>query len=127
MYIFDSTDQAGTFWYHSHLCKLQWLISSPELISESATQYCDGLRGPFIIYDSDDPHADLYDVDDGSSCWYLMSLFFVYSVEGCQTRRARLLRKSLQKSVNEAIMTPTDPTSTLSHRFLQISTNYSNV
>ncbi len=31
-----------------------------------ATQYCDGLRGPFIIYDPEDPHADLYDVDDGA-------------------------------------------------------------
>ncbi|KAK0451148.1 laccase [Desarmillaria tabescens] len=60
LYTFDSTDQAGTFWYHSHL----------------STQYCDGLRGPFIIYDPDDPHADLYDVDDDStsiltlSDWY---------------------------------------------------------
>ncbi|KAJ6623641.1 multicopper oxidase-domain-containing protein [Mycena sp. CBHHK59/15] len=35
----------GTFWYHSHL----------------STQYCDGLRGPFVVYDPDDPHADLYD------------------------------------------------------------------
>lgn len=40
---------AGTFWYHSHL----------------ATQYCDGLRGALVIYDPDDPHKDLYDVDDG--------------------------------------------------------------
>ncbi len=31
-----------------------------------ATQYCDGLRGPLIIYDPNDPHADLYDVDDGT-------------------------------------------------------------
>ncbi|KAG7444704.1 laccase lcc5 [Guyanagaster necrorhizus] len=59
LYTFDSADQAGTFWYHSHL----------------STQYCDGLRGPFIIYDPNDPHADLYDVDDEStiltlSDWY---------------------------------------------------------
>ncbi|KAK0451157.1 laccase lcc5, partial [Desarmillaria tabescens] len=60
LYTFDSADQAGTFWYHSHL----------------STQYCDGLRGPFIIYDSNDPHADLYDVDNNStsiltlSDWY---------------------------------------------------------
>lgn len=39
----------GTYWYHSHL----------------STQYCDGLRGPLIIYDPADPHAHLYDVDDG--------------------------------------------------------------
>ncbi|KAK0454244.1 Cupredoxin, partial [Desarmillaria tabescens] len=50
LYTFDSADQAGTFWYHSHL----------------ATQYCDGLRRPFIIYDPNDPQADLYDVDDGT-------------------------------------------------------------
>ena len=39
----------GTYWYHSHL----------------STQYCDGLRGAFVIYDPQDPHKDLYDVDDG--------------------------------------------------------------
>lgn len=39
----------GTFWYHSHL----------------STQYCDGLRGPIVVYDPADPHASLYDVDDG--------------------------------------------------------------
>ena len=30
-----------------------------------ATQYCDGLRGPLVIYDPNDPFADMYDVDDG--------------------------------------------------------------
>ncbi|KAK0498036.1 laccase lcc5 [Armillaria luteobubalina] len=60
LYNFDSANQAGTFWYHSHL----------------TTQYCDGLRGPFIIYDPQDPHAHLYDIDDGNtsiltlSDWY---------------------------------------------------------
>ncbi|KAL0567291.1 hypothetical protein V5O48_014702 [Marasmius crinis-equi] len=39
------------------------------------TQYCDGLRGPIVIYDPRDPHAGLYDVDDEStiitlSDWY---------------------------------------------------------
>ena len=28
-------------------------------------QYCDGLRGAFIIEDPDDPQRYLYDVDDG--------------------------------------------------------------
>lgn len=41
--------QAGTFWYHSHF----------------SNQYCDGLRGPMVIYDPEDPYADLYDVDNG--------------------------------------------------------------
>ncbi|KAJ7439779.1 laccase [Mycena latifolia] len=51
LYTFPTNDQAGTFWYHSHL----------------STQYCDGLRGPLVVYDPDDPHADLYDVDDEST------------------------------------------------------------
>ena len=46
---FNVAGQAGTYWYHSHY----------------ATQYCDGLRGPLVIYDPEDPLADLYDVDDG--------------------------------------------------------------
>ncbi|KAJ6540866.1 Cu-oxidase-domain-containing protein [Mycena vulgaris] len=40
--------QAGTFWYHSQL----------------SVQYIDGFRGPLIVYDPEDPLADLYDVDD---------------------------------------------------------------
>ncbi|OCH85821.1 laccase 2 [Obba rivulosa] len=48
LYEFTPTGQAGTYWYHSHL----------------ATQYCDGLRGPLVIYDPNDPYADSYDVDD---------------------------------------------------------------
>ena len=39
----------GTYWYHSHF----------------KNQYCDGLRGPLVVYDENDPHRDLYDVDDG--------------------------------------------------------------
>nr|CAR47803.1 multiple oxidase [Phlebia tremellosa] len=59
LYNFNAPDQAGTFWYHSHL----------------STQYCDGLRGPFVVYDPNDPYADLYDVDDDSTVitladWY---------------------------------------------------------
>ncbi|KAJ6573232.1 laccase [Mycena sp. CBHHK59/15] len=59
LYSFSSADQAGTFWYHSHL----------------STQYCDGLRGPFVVYDPNDPHLSLYDVDNDDtvvtlSDWY---------------------------------------------------------
>ncbi|CAL1710149.1 unnamed protein product [Somion occarium] len=59
LYDFNVPDQAGTFWYHSHL----------------STQYCDGLRGAFVVYDPHDPHAQLYDVDDDSTVitladWY---------------------------------------------------------
>lgn len=24
-------------------------------------QYCDGIRGPLVVYDPNDPHKDLYD------------------------------------------------------------------
>ncbi|EMD32460.1 laccase [Gelatoporia subvermispora B] len=59
LYDFTVPDQAGTFWYHSHL----------------AAQYCDGLRGPLVVYDPLDPHRHLYDVDDESTVitiadWY---------------------------------------------------------
>lgn len=59
VYEFDVHHQAGTFWYHSHY----------------STQYCDGLRGPFVVYDPDDPHRHLYDVDDENTIitladWY---------------------------------------------------------
>jgi iron transport multicopper oxidase len=55
-YNFQVLDQAGTFWYHSHV----------------GTQYCDGLRGPLIIYDPQDPFKDLYDIDDGK-CTFIAS------------------------------------------------------
>ena len=37
-----------------------------------ATQYCDGLRGAFIVDDPNDPHASLYDVDDGTYIYILI-------------------------------------------------------
>ncbi|RDB27655.1 Laccase-1 [Hypsizygus marmoreus] len=59
LYDFSVPDQAGTFWYHSHL----------------STQYCDGLRGAFVVYDPADPNLSLYDIDDESTVitladWY---------------------------------------------------------
>ncbi|KAH6897898.1 laccase 4 [Coprinopsis sp. MPI-PUGE-AT-0042] len=58
-YRFGADGHAGTFWYHSHF----------------GTQYCDGLRGPLVIYDNDDPHRHLYEVDDENTIitladWY---------------------------------------------------------
>ena len=41
----EQVDQPGTYWYHSH----------------NRGQYPDGLRGPIIVHDNDDPHKDLYD------------------------------------------------------------------
>ncbi|KAJ7222978.1 laccase 1 [Mycena haematopus] len=59
LYTFSTASQTGTFWYHSHL----------------STQYCDGLRGAMVVYDPNDPHLSLYDVDDESTVitladWY---------------------------------------------------------
>ncbi|KAF8063330.1 phenol oxidase [Lyophyllum atratum] len=59
LYDFPVNGQAGTFWYHSHL----------------STQYCDGLRGAFVVYDPNDPYLSLYDIDDESTVitladWY---------------------------------------------------------
>ena len=54
MYNFSVPDQAGTFWYHSHY----------------GVQYCDGLRGPLIIRDREDPFKNLYDFDNGLSSGY---------------------------------------------------------
>ncbi|KAI0061750.1 yellow laccase [Artomyces pyxidatus] len=60
-YKFGLGDQVGTYWYHSHL----------------STQYCDGLRGPIVIDDPNDPYVKnkSYDVDNENtvitlSDWY---------------------------------------------------------
>ncbi|KAF8448747.1 laccase [Boletus edulis BED1] len=59
LYYFNAFDQTGTYWYHAHL----------------STQYCDGLRGPLVIYDPDDPHKHLYDVDDANTVITLSDWF----------------------------------------------------
>lgn len=56
LYQFNTQNQSGTFWYHSHY----------------NLQYCDGLRGPIVIYDPQDPYSFMYDVDDSAS-----ELFFI--------------------------------------------------
>ncbi|KAJ7042200.1 laccase 2 precursor [Mycena alexandri] len=58
-YAFSVPEQTGTYWYHSHL----------------STQYCDGLRGPIVVYDPADPAKHLYDVDNDATVitladWY---------------------------------------------------------
>ncbi|KAJ3902727.1 laccase [Lentinula edodes] len=63
LYNFNVPDQAG-FWYHSHL----------------STQYCDGLRGPLVVYDPQDPYADLYDVDDDSTVITLADWYRKFSI-----------------------------------------------
>ncbi|GAW08671.1 laccase 2 [Lentinula edodes] len=65
LYDFGVPDQAGTFWYHSHL----------------SVQYGDGLRGPIVIYDPEDPHQDLYDVDDESTIITIADWFHLTSLQ----------------------------------------------
>ncbi|KAG1810914.1 laccase [Suillus subaureus] len=48
LYEFNTGDQVGTYWYHSHY----------------GVRYCDGLRGALIIYDPHDPYRFLYDIDN---------------------------------------------------------------
>ncbi|KAF7360980.1 putative Laccase-1 [Mycena sanguinolenta] len=65
-YVFDTAGQTGNYWYHSHL----------------STQYCDGLRGAFVVYDPDDPLKDLYDVDDGNTIITLGEWYHVLAPAG---------------------------------------------
>ncbi|KAJ6571032.1 laccase [Mycena vulgaris] len=66
LYSFSTTDQAGT----NFLVRASAYYRNAELIyfiryhSHLSTQYCDGLRGAIVIYDPEDPHATLYDVDN---------------------------------------------------------------
>ncbi|KAG6816517.1 hypothetical protein H0H93_008011, partial [Arthromyces matolae] len=67
LYEFDVLNQAVP------LLPSQWRDGL--LINSSAVQYCDGLRGAFIIYDPEDPFNNLYDVDNESTIitladWY---------------------------------------------------------
>ncbi|CAG8654980.1 9761_t:CDS:2, partial [Dentiscutata heterogama] len=45
-------NQYGTYWYHSHF----------------VAQYVDGLKGPIIVHDPEDPYKDSYD------CEYVMTI-----------------------------------------------------
>ncbi|KAJ6466102.1 putative laccase 1d precursor [Mycena vitilis] len=65
-YVFDTAGQTGNYWYHSHL----------------STQYCDGLRGAFVVYDPNDPLKDLYDVDDDSTIITLAEWYHVLAPAG---------------------------------------------
>ncbi|KAI0800672.1 bilirubin oxidase [Fomes fomentarius] len=90
LYDFRAVDQAGTFWYHSHL----------------STQYCDGLRGPFVVYDPNDPHKRLYDVDNDSTVITLSDWYHVAarSIVGRATSDSTLINgfgRSIQTSSAE--------------------------
>ncbi|KAG9310885.1 laccase [Chiua virens] len=59
LYNFTGGNQVGTYWYHSHF----------------DVQYCDGLRGAFVIRDPDDPYKNLYDYDNDSTIISLMDWY----------------------------------------------------
>ncbi|KAJ7046045.1 putative laccase 1d precursor [Mycena alexandri] len=65
-YVFDTVSISHSYWYHSHL----------------STQYCDGLRGAFVVYDPADPLAHLYDVDDDSTIITLAEWYHVLAPAG---------------------------------------------
>ncbi|KAL0958290.1 hypothetical protein HGRIS_000437 [Hohenbuehelia grisea] len=70
-YRFNVGNQTGTHWYHSHV----------------TTQYCDGLRGPLVIYDDNDHHRHLYDVDDESTVLTVNEWYHDNSIETFQFGR----------------------------------------
>nr|DAA04514.1 TPA_exp: laccase 9 [Coprinopsis cinerea okayama7\ len=76
-YRFNAGNEAGTFWYHSHF----------------GTQYCDGLRGPLVIYDPNDPHRNLYDVDNADTVITLVDWYHLQapSIEGPALSDATLI------------------------------------
>ncbi|KAI0246637.1 laccase T2 copper depleted [Lactifluus subvellereus] len=65
LYHFNAFEQTGTYWYHSHF----------------KAQYCDGVRGALVIYDSHDPHASLYDVDNEQTVVTLADWYHYVSTE----------------------------------------------
>ncbi|KAI9511058.1 laccase [Russula earlei] len=64
-YVFNSGEQTGTYWYHSHY----------------KAQYCDGVRGALVIYDPNDPQAPLYDVDNEETVVTLADWYHYVSTE----------------------------------------------
>lgn len=77
MYDFTPADQSGSFWYHSHY----------------TLQYCEGLRGPVVIYDPLDPYLDMYDVDDTSTILTISDWYHVnaYDITGTDNPDAILI------------------------------------
>ena len=79
LYAFDVPDQAGTFWYHSHLCMTPSspMTEHPTLMQPfwKATQYCDGLRGPLVVYDPEDPYQDMWVCRSKETSTLLMAVF----------------------------------------------------
>ncbi|KAH6897937.1 laccase 10 [Coprinopsis sp. MPI-PUGE-AT-0042] len=98
-YRFNAGNEAGTYWYHSHF----------------GTQYCDGLRGPLVIYDQDDPHQDRYNVDDESTIITLADWYHLQapSISGAAESNATLINGKGRAPGGPAtpieIVNPTEP------------------
>ncbi|KAI0660667.1 laccase 5 [Cubamyces menziesii] len=88
LYDFHVPDQAGTYWYHSHL----------------STQYCDGLRGPLVVYDPHDPQAHLYDVDNDQTVITLADWYHVAARLGSKFPTAD---STLINGLGRSMSTPT--------------------
>ncbi|KAE9405285.1 Cupredoxin [Gymnopus androsaceus JB14] len=90
LYNFTVPDQAGTFWYHSHL----------------SVQYCDGLRGPFVIYDdAHDRSLYGYDIDDDSTVitigdWYHDNSLVLFAAKGPQVPVSTLINGLGRSTLN---------------------------
>ncbi|KAG7094425.1 hypothetical protein E1B28_008025 [Marasmius oreades] len=72
--------EPGTYWYHSHI----------------SVQYCDGLRGPLVIYDPEDPYKGEYDVDDESTVltiadWYHRTARDILATQAAPAPNATLI------------------------------------
>ncbi|KAF9031294.1 laccase 1 [Panaeolus papilionaceus] len=89
LYQFETTTQTGTFWYHSH----------------HSTQYCDGLRGPMVVYDPQDPHLALYDFDDESTVITLGDWYHVVAPQaGAVPRPAATLINGVGRASGGAVV-----------------------
>lgn len=53
----------------SYVCVPPLSVTLNLLNDYLATQYCDGVRGPLVVYDPQDVYLGDYDVDDGETSY----------------------------------------------------------
>ncbi|KAK0229720.1 laccase 1 AVT [Armillaria nabsnona] len=96
-YDFSVPQQAGTFWYHSHI----------------GVQYCEGLRGPLVVYDGpngvNDPHRALYDVDDETTIITLADWYHNTARQVADTLLPPLANSTLINGMGRFFEDPTSP------------------
>ncbi|KAK0184470.1 laccase [Armillaria mellea] len=96
-YDFGVPQQAGTFWYHSHM----------------GVQYCEGLRGPLVVYDGpngvNDPHRALYDVDDATTIITLADWYHQTARQVAETLLPPLANSTLINGMGRFFENPTSP------------------